>query len=76
MENLMMLLYISFFYWRIIEMYKGLWYMFFWEIIFYCEECLLMFLLWFGRKGRGGLLSVLILYFFRLIIDDKMDGKF
>lgn len=54
MENSMMLLHISLFYRRIIEMHKGLRYMSLWETTPYCEERLLMSLLWSGRKGRGG----------------------
>lgn len=64
-----------FFYRRIIEMHKGLRYMSLWETTPYCEERLLMSPLWSGRKGRGGLPSVLILHLFRSITDDKTDGK-
>lgn len=75
MENSMMLLHISLFYRRIIEMHKGLRYMSLWETTPYCEERLLMSPLWSGRKGRGGLPSVLILHLSRSITDDKTDGK-
>lgn len=65
----------KFFYRRIIEMHKGLRYMSLWETTPYCEERLLMSPLWSGRKGRGGLPSVLILHLSRSITDDKTDGK-